>query len=72
MNKVPDRAGLWEWFCNDGSKVVIPVCNVFDNFPDMYPYYRVYYRGGYYNVADEWTHGTWGKYLGNSVDENVC
>lgn len=71
MNNIPDRQGEWEWFREDGTKIIVFVYNIFSKFHNQTPFYRVYYRGGYYNVTDEWTHGTWGEYLGNSVDDDV-
>lgn len=49
----PDKAGIWEWFEEDGTKRLVEVFNVMDKIPDCPPYFRVYWWGGYYNVNDE-------------------
>ena len=71
----PDKAGVWEWFDEDGTKRLVSVCDV--GVP-KHPHLRVYWWGGYYNTHDEldpehpeydehnkaeWA-DRWGKYIG--------
>ena len=62
-NKLPDTSGMWEWFDENGTKKEIDVCEIFPGS------FRVYSRGGYYNIADtkygkaEWP-DRWGNYVG--------
>ncbi len=72
----PDKAGIWEWFKEDGTKVLVEVCNV---GAWGKPWLRVYWWGGYYNVNDEtatsgdkgpfyqsqWA-DRWGNYVGTN------
>lgn len=73
----PNKAGIWEWFEEDGTKRLVHVCNC-EHSPQAPPYLRVYWWGGYYNVNDEhdvespeYDHLTkaewadrWGNYVG--------
>ena len=71
----PNKPGVWEWFEEDGTKRLMAVFNIEHN-PECPPYLRVYWWGGYYNVADspeevpddpfckaEWP-DRWGNYIG--------
>lgn len=81
MKNRPDKAGIWEWFGEDGTKRLVEVFNVMDKFPDASPYLRVYWNGGYYNVNDEhdpeapeydWaTKSEWPDRWGNRVGDNL-
>ncbi len=59
----PDKAGIWEWFEEDGTTRLVCVCVIGKNW------LKVYWWGGYYNVNDdvdsrtEWP-DRWGKYVG--------
>ena len=44
----PDKAGIWEWFEEDGTKRLVSVCDVGVDTP----YLRVYWWGGYYTVNE--------------------
>ncbi len=73
----PDKAGIWEWFDNDGTKRLVTVVNV-EHDASRPPFLRVYWWGGYYSVNDErhpnvseedWIAKTewpdrWGNYVG--------
>ena len=58
----PDRAGIWEWFEEDGTKRLVEVFDVASKLREVTghaePHIRVYWWGGYYNVNDECV-GTW-------------
>lgn len=53
----PDKPGVWEWFKEDGERCLVEVYDVNTylkkTFPDIEPYLRVAWAGGYYNVNDE-------------------
>ena len=61
---MPNKTGLWEWFSEDGTKKLVDVCEVLPG------YFRVYFRGGYYNITDtkygksEWP-DRWGEIVEN-------
>ena len=52
MNNRPNKAGVWEWFQEDGTKRLVAVVNI-EHDATRPPYLRVYWNGGYYNVNDE-------------------
>ncbi len=81
---IPDRAGVWEWFDNDGTKRLMSVFDVAAKLREATghaePHLRVYWWGGYYNVAamgtgpfeeQEWP-DRWGQWVGEngSIPEN--
>lgn len=47
----PNKVGLWEWTNDGGEVITVPVVDVGGNIGVQW--FRVYYRGGYYNVNDE-------------------
>lgn len=53
----PDKAGIWEWFEEDGTKRLVEVFDVASELRKANgtepPYFRVYWWGGYYNVNEE-------------------
>lgn len=53
----PDRAGIWEWFEEDGTKRLVEVFDVAAKLREATghadPHLRVYWWGGYYNVNEE-------------------
>ena len=76
----PDREGIWEWFEEDGTKRLMAVYDVAKDLRAVNgsepPYFRAYWWGGYYNVADspeevegdpfcksEWPE-RWGNFVG--------
>jgi hypothetical protein len=76
----PNKPGIWEWFEEDGTKRLVEVFDVASKLREVNgtepPYLRVYWWGGYYNVADspeevpgdpfckaEWS-DRWGNYVG--------
>ncbi len=70
---IPDREGIWEWFEKDGTRRLMTVVDVELSTREQ-PWLRVYWWGGYYNVADnpnnpglfgkrEWP-DNWGKRVG--------
>lgn len=77
---IPDKEGIWEWFEEDGTKRLMAVYDVAKKLREVNgtepPYFRAYWWGGYYNVADspeevagdpfckaEWP-DRWGNYIG--------
>jgi hypothetical protein len=53
----PNKPGIWEWYDDTGTKQFVSVVNV-ECDPSYPPYFRVYFRGGYYNINNEAV-GTW-------------
>ena len=49
----PDKAGIWEWFDEDGTKRLVEVCDCAPKDRGFKPHLRVFWCGGYYNVNDE-------------------
>ena len=49
-NMKPDKAGIWEWFEEDGTKRLVSVCDVGEPMGEQR--LRVYWWGGYYDVND--------------------
>ena len=62
----PNKPGIWEWFNDEGKKLLVSVVDVGYGTP----YLRVAWWGGYYNVNDEdddnpseWP-DRWGNFVG--------
>ena len=83
---IPNKTGIWEWFpeSEPSKSLRVYVWNVFERYPNQTPHFRVYWRGGYYDVSPDgqdtesikrfneagWSNGTWGNYLGDYEDFN--
>jgi hypothetical protein len=51
MNPKPHKAGIWEWYDDEGQKRLVDVANIEVDLTYP-PYLRVCFWGGYYDVHD--------------------
>lgn len=79
-SKVPNSAGIWEWFDINGDKHLVAVIKAYRDEE----FYSVYYNGGYYSVEDrtetsgyrdEWSNpaqwpNSWGVRIGSKHEIN--
>ena len=69
MKNLPNKTGIWEWFDLDGNRRLVFVWNIFDKYPKNEPYFRVCWRGSYYDVSPEPEDNEMTRLLGKTSQE---
>jgi hypothetical protein len=66
---IPNKTGIWEWFNLDGVRRLVYVWNVFEKYPNQEPWFRVCWKGGYYDIKPQEEDAETTRLIGQTAQE---